>query len=132
MADMTEAMLARVDASETRIAKLVSPATTNILNTLFGGQLLAWMDELATITATRFGRCPFVTVSLERIDFEKPIPAGTIVDLVGRVESLGRTSVKIRVDVYIEEMFKADRTKAVTGLITMVAIDKDRRPTPIV
>ena len=107
------------------------PGTTNHYDTLFGGTLLGWMDEVAFITATRFGRCPFVTVSLERTDFKHPIPSGTIVELVGRVETLGRTSLKIRVDVFVEEMFKPDRLKAVTGVFTMVAIDDQKRPTPI-
>ena len=131
MAEMNEAMRARVDASETRIAKVVAPATTNLYDTLFGGTLLAWMDEVAFITATRFGRCPFVTVSLERIDFKHPIPAATIVELVARVESVGNTSLKIRIDVFIEDMFDADRLKAVTGLFTMVAIDEHKRPMQI-
>lgn len=132
MADISDkAIQARIDASETRIAKVVAPATTNLYDTLFGGTLLAWMDEVAFITATRFGRCPFVTVSLERIDFKHPIPAATIVELVARVESVGRTSLKIRIDVFVEDMFKADRLRAVTGLFTMVAIDEEKRPTPI-
>jgi acyl-CoA hydrolase len=125
------ALRERIDASETRIAKVVVPATTNLYDTLFGGTLLGWMDEVAFITATRFGRCPFVTVSLERIDFKHPIPAATIVELVGRVETLGRTSVKVRIDVFVEEMFQGHRLKAVTGLFTMVAIDEHKRPTPI-
>lgn len=132
MVDITDkAIQERIDASETRIAKVVAPATTNLYDTLFGGTLLAWMDEVAFITATRFGRCPFVTVSLERIDFKHPIPAATIVELVARVESVGRTSLQIRIDVFVEDMFKADRLRAVTGLFTMVAIDEEKRPTPI-
>lgn len=132
MVDPTgNALRERIDASETRIAKVVVPATTNLYDTLFGGTLLAWMDEVAFITATRFGRCAFVTVSLERIDFNHPIPAGTIVELIGRVETLGRTSAKIRIDVFVEEMFQGHRLKAVTGLFTMVAIDEHKRPMPI-
>ena len=128
---MSADLRGRIDASETRIAKVVAPATTNLYDTLFGGTLLGWMDEVAFITATRFGRHPFVTVSLERIDFKHPIPAGTIVELIGRVETLGRTSVKVRIDVFVEEMLKGHRLKAVTGLFTMVAIDEHTRPTPI-
>ena len=131
MADIDAALQARIDASETRIAKVVAPATTNLYDTLFGGTLLAWMDEVAFITATRFGRCPFVTVSLERIDFKHPIPAATIVELLARVERVGRTSLTVRIDVFVEDMFKADRLKAVTGLFTMVAIDEHKKPTPI-
>jgi len=125
------ALAARVKAAQTRIAKVVAPGTTNNYDTLFGGILLAWMDEIAFITATRFGRCAFVTVSIDRTDFEHPIPSGNIVELVGTVEQLGRTSLKVRVDVYIEHMYTSARLQAVTGLFTMVAIGDDRRPAPI-
>lgn len=121
----------RIDESTTRIAKVVVPSTTNHYDTLFGGTLLSWMDEVAFIAATRFGRCRFVTVSLDRTDFKHPIEAGTIVELVGTVEHLGRTSVRVRVDVWVEHMYLADRVRAVTGEFTMVAIDDERRPVPV-
>lgn len=121
----------RIDASQTHITKVVAPGITNHHNTLFGGALLAWMDEVAFITATRFGRCPFVTVSLDRTDFKRPIPAGTIVELVGTVEHLGRTSVRVRVDVWMEERYSDGREKAVTGEFTMVAVGDDHRPVPV-
>ncbi|HET6350173.1 MAG TPA: acyl-CoA thioesterase [Candidatus Krumholzibacteria bacterium] len=130
--DLTRGALAqRVEESETRIAKVVAPGTTNIYDTLFGGILLSWMDEIAFITAARFGRCPFVTVSIDRTDFKHPIPSRSIVELVGRVEHLGTTSLKVRVDVFIEHMLTSDRTHAVTGLFSMVAIGEDQRPIPI-
>jgi acyl-CoA hydrolase len=131
--DLTSPDLAeRVRASETRLAKVVIPSTTNNYNTLFGGALLGWMDEIAFITAARFGRCLFVTVSIDRTDFKHPIPAGSIVELVGLVVHLGRTSVQVRVDVYVEDMFTKDRLHAVTGTFTMVAIDKNKRPTAVI
>jgi acyl-CoA hydrolase len=74
----------RVKASETRIFKAVFPNTTNHYDTLFGGTAMQLMDEVAFITATRFCRMRTVTVSSDRIDFKKPIPAGTIIELVGR------------------------------------------------
>ena len=126
------ALAERVRSSETRVAKVVIPSTTNNYNTLFGGALLGWMDEIAFITAARFGRCLFVTVSIDRTDFKHPIPAGSIVELVGLVVHLGRTSVQVRVDVYVEDMFTKDRLHAVTGTFTMVAIDKNKRPTAVI
>lgn len=89
------------------------------------------MDEVAFITATRFSRQRMVTVSSDRIDFTKPIPAGTIVELVGRVTYLGRTSLKVRVDIFIEEMYSLSREKAVRGEFTFVAIDEEKRPVAI-
>jgi acyl-CoA hydrolase len=122
---------ARIDAAETRMVKAVIPNTTNHYDTLFGGTALSWMDEVAFITATRFGRCAFVTVSIDRTDFKHPIHAGTIVELVGRVVHVGTSSVQVRVDVFAESMYHDDRIKAVTGTFTMVAIDDRRRPRPV-
>ena len=131
--DLAAAPLAeRVESSVTRTAKVVMPGITNNYNTLYGGTLLGWMDEIAAITAARFGRCLFVTASLDRTDFRHPIPAGAIVELVARVTRLGRTSLQVTVDVYVEHLFQTDRLHAVTGLFTMVAIGEDRRPVPIV
>ena len=122
----------RINASESRIFKAVFPNTTNHYDTLFGGTAMHLMDEVAFITSTRFSRQRMVTVSSDRIDFTKPIPAGTIVELVGRVIKVGNTSLKVQVDVFIEEMYSDHREKAITGVFTFVAIDEDKHPVPVV
>lgn len=121
----------RIAASETRIFKAVFPNTTNHYDTLFGGTAMHLMDEVAFITSTRFSRQRMVTVSSDKIDFTKPIPAGTIVELVGTVTHVGNTSLKVRVDVFIEEMYSDHREKAITGMFTFVAIDENKRPVTV-
>lgn len=121
----------RIATAETRIFKAVFPNTTNHYDTLFGGTAMQYMDEVAFITATRFSRQRMVTVSSDRIDFTKPIPAGTIVELVGTVIHLGRTSLKVKVDIFIEEMYSYSREKAVSGVFTFVAIDENKNPIPV-
>lgn len=122
----------RIKASETRIFKAVFPNTTNHYDTLFGGTAMQLMDEVAFIAATRFSRQRMVTVSSDRIDFKKPIPAGTIIELVGKVSYIGNTSIKVRVDIYIEEMYNDSREKAVGGDFTFVAIDDNKKPVKII
>lgn len=122
----------RIEHSKTTIFKAVFPNTTNHYDTLFGGTAMQLMDETAFITATRYSRQQMVTVSSDRIDFKKPIPAGTIAELSGKVTYLGNTSLKVRVDIYIEEMYSDYREKAVSGEFTFVAIDKDKKPVKIV
>lgn len=122
----------RIEKSETRIFKAVFPNTTNHYDTLFGGTAMQLMDEVAFITATRFSRQRMVTVSSDRIDFTKPIPAGTIVELIGKVSYLGRTSLKVRVDIFIEEMYSESREKAVRGEFTFVAIDENKKPIKVI
>jgi acyl-CoA hydrolase len=120
--------LERINKSETRIFKAVFPGTTNHYDTLFGGTAMHLMDEVAFIAATRFSRQRMVTVSSDRIDFKKPIPSGTIVELIGRVVYTGTTSLKVRVDIYIEQMYSDHREKAVSGEFTFVAIDDNKKP----
>ena len=117
--------------SVTHVVKAVFPNTTNHYDTLFGGQAMEWMDEVAFITANRFCRQDVVTVSMDRTDFKKPIPAGTIVELVGTVESIGNTSMRVKVEVFLEDMHSDSRISAIHGAFTMVAIDKSRNPIPV-
>lgn len=121
----------KIKESETRIFKAVFPNTTNHYDTLFGGTAMLLMDEVAFITATRFSRQRMVTVSSDRIDFASPIPAGTIIELVGIVSHIGNTSLKVKVDIYIEQMYFEKRKKAVTGEFSFVAIDEEKKPIKI-
>ena len=121
----------RIEKSVTRIFKAVFPNTTNHYDTLFGGTAMHLMDEVAFITATRFTRKSVVTVSSDKIDFKCPIQAGTIIELIGEVFHVGNTSLKVRVDMYVEEMYSDQRTKAVTGSFTFVAINEQKKPISI-
>ena len=121
----------KIKLSETRIFKAVFPNTTNHYDTLFGGTAMHLMDEVAFITATRFTRKTCVTVSSERIDFKKAIPAGTIIELIGSVSKIGNTGLDVKVEIYIEQMYSDNREKAITGNFTLVALDENKKPTKV-
>ncbi|WP_299242692.1 acyl-CoA thioesterase [uncultured Aquimarina sp.] len=121
-----------IQKSETRIFKAVFPNTTNHYETLFGGTALQFMDEASFICATRFSRKKVVTISTGKIDFEKPIPQGTIIELVAKVSEVGTTSCTVQVDIYKEDMYNYDREIAVSGMFKFVAIDNDKKPIPII
>lgn len=121
----------REEISETRVAKMVFPSTTNHYDTLFGGEALKWMDEVAYIAATRFARKQVVTISTGQVDFKRPIPSGILVELVARVVKVGRTSLKVEVNIFLEELYSDKREKAITGHFNFVAIDEHKKPTPI-
>ena len=89
---------------------------------------MQWMDEVAYIAATRFTRQTVVTVCMDRVEFQVPIPAGTIVELIATVVRAGKTSLGIRVEVWREEMFAEDRVCAITGELTFVAVGEDGKP----
>ena len=121
----------KIKNSETRVFKLVFPNITNHHNTMFGGTVMEMMDEVAFMTATRFARKSFVTVSCDRIDFKKPIPADTLIELIGRVKYVGNSSLKVNIQVFVEHMYDEMRERAVSGDFTLVAIDADKKPVKI-
>jgi len=129
---MTNTLDERIEKSTTRIFKAVFPNTTNHYDTLFGGTAMHLMDEVAFITATRFSRLRMVTVSSDKIDFKKPIPHGTIIELVGSVIKVGNTSLQVKVDIYVEQMYSDERELAVSGNFTFVAIDENKNPVKII
>lgn len=127
----TDAMNARIELSEARVIKAIFPSITNHHNTLFGGEALAWMDETAFIAATRFCRKPLVTVSSDRIDFKKSIPAGSLAEIIAKVIHVGNTSLKVEVNIFVEDMYKDHREHAIRGVFTFVAVDEARQPTKV-
>lgn len=118
----------KIQNSVTSVFKVVFPNITNHHNTMFGGTVMEMMDEIAFMTATRFARKSFVTVSCDRIDFKKPIPADCIVQLIGKVKYVGNTSLKVNVEIYVEDMFSESREKAVSGDFTLVSINDEKKP----
>ena len=117
-----------IEAARTVVTKLVFPGDTNYLQTLFGGTALQWMDEVASMTASRFTHQTMVTVSMDRVDFKTPIPSGCIVELVGRIDRVGNTSLGIQVDLFKESRTTGERQLAISGDLTFVAVDAAMEP----
>jgi len=122
----------RADGARTRITKLVFPHDTNPIGTLYGGTALHWMDEVAFLTATRYARCQVVTVSMDRVDFKVPIPQGSIVELVGQIERVGRSSMTAHVQILLEDLGSGEQKLAIEGRLVMVAVDEAMQPRAIV
>ncbi|MBW8048941.1 MAG: acyl-CoA thioesterase [Cytophagales bacterium] len=122
----------KISKSKTHVFKAVFPNTTNHYDTLFGGSALKLMDEVAFITATRFSRQKVVTVSSDKVDFKIPIPSGTLIELIGKVIKVGKTSIVVEVNVFLEEMYADKRIEAVSGIFTFVAIGDDKKPVKII
>ena len=78
---------------EVRMAEIVFPNHTNHMGTLFGGQALAWMDKAAFLAAARYSRRTVVTARSDQVDFKLPIRVGQMVETIGRVVRVGRSSM---------------------------------------
>lgn len=113
------------------LLETVFPQDTNPQGNLFGGQLVAWMDKSAGIAAMRHARRTVVTAQIDRISFKVPVHVGNLVTLDARVVSVGRTSMKVEVVVTREGVYGTDNQLTTVGHFTMVAVDADGRPTPV-
>lgn len=99
---------------------------------LFGGILMAWLDESAAAFATEFCCTPnMVTVRVGELIFKKPLKSGQHVRIYGQVAHLGRTSVTLDLEARKYSVYNAEETVVCTTSFTFVRIDDDGTPTPI-
>src|SRR5690606_18410987 len=117
--------------SRTMMTDLVLPSETNPLNNLFGGELLARMDRAASIAARRHSRRITVTASVNHVAFNRAIPLGSVVTIEAAVSRAFNTSMEIYIDVWIEDRYTGERTKANEAIYTFVAVDDTGKPTVI-
>lgn len=111
-----------------RMLEIVFPQDTNHQGTAFGGWVISLMDKAACVAAVRYAAGNVVTVRMDAIDFHIPIRVGDAAVLDARVISVGRSSMKIRVDVYREKMSSGEQRLATNGIFTFVALDEDGKP----
>ncbi len=117
--------------SRTIMTDLVLPSETNPLNNLFGGELLARMDRAASITARRHSRRISVTASVNNVAFNRSVPLGSVVTLEAAISRTFRTSMEVFIDVWIEDRFSGERTRANEAIYTFVAVDDTGVPTEV-
>ena len=110
---------------------LVLTDQTNHNGVLFGGAALAHMDKLAYLTAARHGRRPFVTAATEGVEFRTPVKYGHLMELTGQVAMVGRSSLKVRVDLIMEDLLSGERQLCTRGGFVMVASDRKTNPAPL-
>ncbi|MCP8617362.1 acyl-CoA thioesterase [Salirhabdus salicampi] len=109
----------------------VLPSDTNTHGTLFGGKLMAYMDDVAAISALRHARKPVVTASTDSVDFLSPVREGDAICLEAFVTYTHKTSMEVFVKAITENLLTGDRELCATAFLTMVAIDENNKPTPV-
>lgn len=108
--------------------KVVLPNDTNTLGNLFGGELLAWMDVIASVSAQRHCRRVVVTASVNHVSFKKPIKEASIVTLEAKVSRSFYSSMEIIIDVFVENQVTGAREKCNDAIYTFVAVDQNGGP----
>ncbi|HEY8079005.1 MAG TPA: acyl-CoA thioesterase [Labilithrix sp.] len=117
--------------SRTQMTEYVLPQHANALGSVFGGQIMAWIDLCAAICAQRHSGRMAVTAFVDDLKFEQPVRVGEVVRLEARVTAAFRTSMEIEVIVEGEDATTGRRWPCVNALVTFVAIDESRKPTAV-
>ena len=113
---------------EFRTRKLVSPVDLNAGGTLFGGQLLKWIDEEAAIFAMcQLDNQRVTTKFLSEIDFVSPAKTGDVIEIGLELVKFGRTSITIKCEARVK---KTQQTIITIEKMVFVNLDENLRPTP--
>lgn len=104
--------------------KVVLPNDTNTLGKLFGGTLLAWIDEIGAIAAHRHSSRVSVTASINNVSFTKPVDLGAIVTLSAKVSRAFNSSMEVIIDVFVEDRKTRALSSSNQAILTYVAVDQ--------
>jgi acyl-CoA thioesterase YciA len=120
------------DAERVPILRVVPrPGDINANGHIFGGWVLSQMDIAAGIVASRRADGPVATIAIERMEFIAPIHLRDLISVYAQVEHVGRTSMKVRIEVIAQRDRGATEVKVTEGLFTFVALDENHRPRPV-
>jgi len=114
--------------SAVEMNQLVLPTHANALGTVFGGQIMAWIDICAALAAMKHSRLSCVTASMDALDFMLPVRLGDVVNLKAMVNYVGRTSMEVGVRVEAGDPIGDSLNHAASAYLTFVALGADGRP----
>ncbi|MCA1671821.1 MAG: acyl-CoA thioesterase [Actinobacteria bacterium] len=107
------------------------PGDINANGHIFGGWVLSQMDIAGGIAASRRADGSVATIAIERMEFIAPIHLRDLISVFAHVEHVGRTSMKVRIEVIAQRDRGATEVKVTEGLFTFVALDEKHRPRPV-
>lgn len=122
--------LKSIDDSRTEQIHLLRYEDINGANRLFGGQLVSWIDEVATTVAKRHTGMPVTTASIDNLLFKQPAFLDDLIVIQGYLTHVGNTSLEVRVDTYLETK-DGMRRPINRAYLTNVTLNEAGRPTPI-
>ncbi|ELZ15948.1 thioesterase superfamily protein [Natrinema thermotolerans DSM 11552] len=109
----------------------VQPNHANNNDTLHGGNLMKWLDEVSAMSAMRFAGETCVTARVNELDFERPIRIGDTALVEAYVYDAGRTSVHVALRAWREEPRSGETEKTTESTFTFVAIDENGETVPV-
>ena len=113
------------------IQTIAMPKDTNRSGDIFGGWLMAQMDLGSGILAGKTAKARVVTVAMEGMSFLQPVQVGDTVACYARVEKIGRTSMTIPVEVWVQRYMTGEQVRVTRAVFIYVAVDDYGKPIPV-
>ena len=113
------------------IRTIAMPADTNPSGDIFGGWIVSQMDLGSGILAAKTAKGRVVTVAIEGMSFLHPVRVGDRVACYAWVEKIGRTSMVIPVEVWVQRYMSGEQVLVTKGVFTYVALDNAGKPVPV-
>lgn len=120
-----------VRASQTTITELMIPSYANFGGKIHGGILLSMMDKVAYACSSKHAGAYCVTVSVDRVEFLKPVEVGELVSLHASVNYVGRSSMIVGIRVEAQHVKSGTIRHTNSCYFTMVAKDDDDKPAEV-
>ncbi len=119
-----------VEDSCTEQIQILMPPHINGAGRLFGGKLMEWIDVVAAVTARRHSGYNVTTAAVDNLVFKSGAYSNDALVLEGRITYVGRTSMEVRVDTYVENL-SGMRRNVNRAYVVMVAIDGAGKPVEV-
>jgi acyl-CoA thioesterase YciA len=116
---------------EPAIRNIAMPADANASGDIFGGWMMSQMDMAGGVAAVRRAKGRVVTVAVEAMTFHRPVLVGDLVSCYAEVSRVGRTSLSVRIDAWVERRSGGPVERVTSGSFTYVAVDEARKPRPV-
>ena len=113
------------------IRTIAMPADANANGDIFGGWMMAQMDLAGAVVAVRRAKGRVATVAVEGMTFHRPVMIGDLVSCYAEVKRVGRTSIAVQIDAWVERRIDGSAAQVTSGLFTYVAIDDKGQPRPV-
>lgn len=120
----------RVEDSKSEQIQIIFNSHINGNKRLFGGQLLQWIDTVGAVVARRHACREVTTACIDNLQFRAGVMVNSTLVLIGKMTYVGRTSMEVRVDTFVEAL-GGMRKLVNTAYLVFVALDENQRPAEV-
>jgi acyl-CoA thioesterase YciA len=113
------------------VRTIAMPSDTNANGDIFGGWVMAHMDQAGGIAGVERASGRVVTVKVDSMTFLAPMKVGDVLEVYTEIGAIGRTSMKINIEAWAQRFQTTQREKVTDAIFTFVAVDDHGKPRPV-